>query len=1520
MARQVNKRFVLLLAVALAALIVLLTGIYVLQVYHRRDPHVLIPQANEALKQGDTDGAINYLTLALPRARSLHMAEVPQLYLRIGDLYFQTSHDGPRYKSALDFWQAALIYSPKFKDAIDRLLGEHYQLATNYAPDWWPTVEKDAGLLIDVDSADGNAYAKRAEAILRQAIKDESVADERQTAAEKDLRQAISLLPKDVKAYSLLMQLDLYRAGLAERRGKKADKDAAKQLRQHAKKTISDFCTANPTDAEGHIAMAQLQVELKNNDEAQKELDLAKKFGPDSPKVYEACEGLHRLQHKVPEMLEDVKKLIALEPDKLGTYVRLAHDYEEMGDPVQALPYYEQVFSRKTPTSGITTVLNEEAQSRTLFLLPLCYLEAAEQVGPATTKGKGYLAAAADWTEKLRQRNGANTPLVNLLDGRNAFLKNQLQQAIPLLRRADDGLVKASPQVWFSCKLLLADAYTKQTEYGTAMKYVDDILQQYPTNMAARQRRTSLLLQVARYDEALRFAQDMLKEDPKNTRAMQLQANALEGLGRYDEVRKLLEQMQAASPDSLPASLQLAQMQLFRGESQDVVETLVPVLEQHPDSDKGLLLMSLALIKLDRKAEARSYLDKGLAKYPDNVQMKMLLKTLDDPSATLETVQRKVIDSIPDPFERNWSLSQLYAGKNDYENELKWLKECEKVKSDSDMVIDRIFSLALREKDWGLAEQYSQRAAALNLDGVSGKLYQGRLEYAKGDKDRGIATLRSAVSQRDDYSMAWTVLGQAYADMQNTTEAITALQTAVNEKPDNIYALKTLILLYINQHDDSSVRMAVSYLRSALHFAPRDPQLRVFADLIDDPQKAIASREETRKIDPKNAENLRRLAVLYTKNNQIEKAISTLQDINTQHPDDLSVADALARLYRDQGRTNDALKMYEPFLISKDADVQFRARILLGDMHRSMSQVSEAIALYKDAASKEKDTGLEAQRRLADMYFELDDMPHAQELYQTIYKTESTKDIRVLRRYIETLIRQDQFDAATAMLDAQVLKDRPDDPEGLVLRGYALLRQKKAREALDSFEKVLDTSPDNTDALHYRAFTNFTLMNNHPAAINDLLHVRSQAPNAINSRLLLARVYYADKQFPEAAHEYQEILGLRPEMTNVRLEYAEMLLNLTQLSLRLPKDSVDTLSLRVRAVKPIETLGDLLTDSVRRFPNQATWAIMLGNLYGMTGNGDRAAEVHKAAFLGSGKTLQIGLTYINTLINVHRYEEAIRVIDDLAQINASVDLDLRRGKANAALGRKSDATADFDHAADLTKDVDTTVRLARECFSALGVDSATALFKQRLEKNPKNYLNRVALGVVYSSSENGKASVQELASLVTDPQAAPAKPLVLRMLAMANYQLKAYDKSLGYYQQLLQLSPDDLEALNNIAYLLAEDLKRPEEALKYAQHARQLIEDQPVESSLSAYSNVMDTVGWVRFLADDIEGASDDLHKSLRMDPLPICYYHLARLYVKQHRSLEAREAAQQSILLGTPRKDPVVPLAQALLDKLKKG
>ena len=51
--------------------------------------------------------------------------------------------------------------------------------------------------------------------------------------------------------------------------------------------------------------------------------------------------------------------------------------------------------------------------------------------------------------------------------------------------------------------------------------------------------------------------------------------------------------------------------------------------------------------------------------------------------------------------------------------------------------------------------------------------------------------------------------------------------------------------------------------------------------------------------------------------------------------------------------------------------------------------------------------------------------------------------MRVLRRWVEALVRGNDFAKAGELTDA-LLKERPDDPDGWILRGFSLMRQNKA--------------------------------------------------------------------------------------------------------------------------------------------------------------------------------------------------------------------------------------------------------------------------------------------------------------------------------------------------------------------------------------------------------------------------------------------------------------------------------------------
>ena len=83
-------------------------------------------------------------------------------------------------------------------------------------------------------------------------------------------------------------------------------------------------------------------------------------------------------------------------------------------------------------------------------------------------------------------------------------------------------------------------------------------------------------------------------------------------------------------------------------------------------------------------------------------------------------------------------------------------------------------------------------------------------------------------------------------------------------------------------------------------------------------------------------------------------------------------------------------------------------------------------------------------------------------------------------------------------------------------------------------------------------------------------------------------------------------------------------------------------------------------------------------------------------------------------------------------------------------------------------------------------------------------------------------------------------------------------KAEARYRAVLEVAPDDVIALNNLAYLLAVDRKAPSEGLPLAQRARTLAPGLPL---------VADTLGWIYFLLGDARQAAVLIDEALQSAP-----------------------------------------------------
>jgi uncharacterized protein (TIGR03790 family) len=159
------------------------------------------------------------------------------------------------------------------------------------------------------------------------------------------------------------------------------------------------------------------------------------------------------------------------------------------------------------------------------------------------------------------------------------------------------------------------------------------------------------------------------------------------------------------------------------------------------------------------------------------------------------------------------------------------------------------------------------------------------------------------------------------------------------------------------------------------------------------------------------------------------------------------------------------------------------------------------------------------------------------------------------------------------------------------------------------------------------------------------------------------------------------------------------------------------------------------------------------------------------------------------------------------------------------------------------------------------VSEMPALLTQRRLANAGD-LNRDALKLAYKAEVRGaaddKATAQALLEKATalEPRLNGAQLILAQMFEQAG----DYGKAVERYRRIVENSPNDIIALNNLAYALAERQKAPAEALPVAQKAYRLA---PTSAP------VIDTLGWVYHLLGDDQQARVFLQQATRVPGAP---------------------------------------------------
>ena len=122
------------------------------------------------------------------------------------------------------------------------------------------------------------------------------------------------------------------------------------------------------------------------------------------------------------------------------------------------------------------------------------------------------------------------------------------------------------------------------------------------------------------------------------------------------------------------------------------------------------------------------------------------------------------------------------------------------------------------------------------------------------------------------------------------------------------------------------------------------------------------------------------------------------------------------------------------------------------------------------------------------------------------------------------------------------------------------------------------------------------------------------------------------------------------------------------------------------------------------------------------------------------------------------------------------------------------------------------------------------------------------------------------------------------------------EKAEALYRKALKIKEDFAPAANNLAYNLAERKINLNEAMQFAEIAKQKRPEDPV---------VLDTLGWVYYLLGHHAKAIPHLAKSVdRMPDNPLFQYHLGKAYHKNEQLDMARASLEKVLTLDPSFKE----------------
>jgi tetratricopeptide (TPR) repeat protein len=701
--------------------------------------------------------------------------------------------------------------------------------------------------------------------------------------------------------------------------------------------------------------------------------------------------------------------------------------------------------------------------------------------------------------------------------------------------------------------------------------------------------------------------------------------------------------------------------------------------------------------------------------------------------------------------------------------------------------------------------------------------------------------------------------GKTQLQKQQYQRAILEFRNAIRVKPKSPEGYYQLALASLAAKD---VRSAVPALRKALEVDPKytPAELKmselaaVNADIaeVKEAEKHIQHVLAVSKADP---EALNALAVTQWRLGKQGDAERILSQAATEFPDSLNTASNLAKIRLAQNDRSGAEAILKK--AAERAPTSADAAVTLGQFYLATGRPKDAEQQFQRALQLNPKHGL-ALVSIADIKNKAGQTDQAEQFYK---KAASLPSPQYKPLHAEFLFRSGKRDQAVAEFERLAKQDPADrDARSRLISAYQTVGQSQDAEKLLS--NALKNNPKDTDALLQRSQV-YVRDGKYAQAQTDLTTIIHFQPDSPKAHYLLAQVYQKTGAVLRARQEFTEAFRLNPELLSARLELAELLItnNAAKAALEVLNETPESQKNQLPVVLGQNwahlALGDWpearkgIDRALQDAPTSAEARVQDGTLK-MTQRNFAAA---RASFEDALKENPDDFKTLDLLVQAYNYENQMpaaiqRIREYAAQRPNSAPVQFFYGQLMARTGNSDEARKALATARTADRSLTAAdVSLARLDVANGKLDDARKQLTALVARAPSDIQARLLLAAVEDRTHNRGGAVEQ-------------------------------------YRQVLALDGSNLEALNNLAYLLAET-ESPDEALKFAQEAKELAPGDPM---------IQDTLGWVLYRKGLYSMAIPYFEQSIATQPTGLRKAHLAAAYLRSGNQRKGAELIQAAV------------------------